>query len=67
MRCFFVFVFSECALDAFGDNCSHKCNGCSKGKGRICDAMTGVCIHGCLPGFNGLNCSEGKYAVDECK
>ena len=54
------YLFPECANDAFGGNCSYTCTRCSEGKGRLCDAVTGVCIYGCIPGYNGTNCSQGK-------
>lgn len=45
-----------CQSGFFGENCRMKC--VTKCAG--CNNVNGVCNYGCLPGFTGYVCQEGK-------
>lgn len=55
IRLFFI-SSSACQHGFFGENCAMKCvDTCND-----CNDVTGLCDHGCLPGFRGYICQEGK-------
>ena len=58
------FVFSECSLGKYGENCSKNCSGHCKGNNRShCHHIDGSCTEGCEDGWIGLTCEEGTEYV----
>ncbi|KAH3695268.1 hypothetical protein DPMN_082725 [Dreissena polymorpha] len=53
-------MFSECVNTHFGINCSGACGHCKLTSDRICDIISGECLHGCKTGYNGRRCDEGE-------
>ena len=50
--------YAECDQGMFGEDCSLACN-C---KSENCSKVSGQCSEpGCVSGFHGQSCSEGKY------
>lgn len=46
----------DCLHGYYGYNCNNTCNSACKG----CDAVNGLCNTGCMPGWRGDYCQEGK-------
>lgn len=54
LRC----IILECTFGNYGAHCTQTCSvNCYHGK---CDAYTGVCSQGCLPGYIPPYCTESK-------
>lgn len=49
------FLFTECEGGTFGLDCNKTCGHCKHMK--HCHHVTGVCMHGCVPGYYGLRCT----------
>ncbi|XP_062621618.1 uncharacterized protein LOC134283128 isoform X6 [Saccostrea cucullata] len=62
-----VEVYGCPGLDYYGEYCNRTCPvNC---QGQTCDAVTGDCVNGCLPGYQGLHCSnecKGGMYGDNC-
>ncbi|XP_029645473.2 multiple epidermal growth factor-like domains protein 6 [Octopus sinensis] len=56
----------ECSPGKYGTHCNEECNCRDK---DVCDRVTGICPHGCPPGFTSGTCKEvcpkGTFG-DEC-
>ena len=51
---------SVCPEGRWGENCSRTCGQCASGN---CNAQTGTCSGGCLPGYKDTAlCKDGKHA-----
>jgi hypothetical protein len=54
-----------CEKHYYGANCEQACGHCVNDN---CDAMTGLCVEGCTPGYHPLQCrkpcSEGWYGLN---
>lgn len=46
----------ECEDGTYGTNCSSNCGHCYQG--QSCDKKTGACLHGCGPGYDGMDCNK---------
>lgn len=56
-------ISSACQRGFFGTNCATKCaDNCDD-----CNDVSGLCDQGCLPGFTGYVCQEGKSSKISCK
>lgn len=52
--------FVVCGNNTYGTNCSMTCGNCSYLYGEQCHHVTGYCPRGCILGFQGVRCDEGK-------
>ena len=44
----------------FGENCTESCGNCLKSE--QCHHINGTCMKGCDRGYQGFNCTEGKFS-----
>lgn len=58
MHLIYFDVIKECKDGFSGPNCKKMCNETCKG----CNKTTGVCDNGCVPGWKGQLCHEGKVS-----
>nr|XP_022317542.1 multiple epidermal growth factor-like domains protein 6 isoform X2 [Crassostrea virginica] len=59
---------SNCTTGKFWNITAHSCVNCSnfcKGGSQACNTTTGVCLHGCQPGYFGFNCDKG-CVIEHC-
>lgn len=45
-------------MGMYGVNCVEKCGICKNNE--ICDIVNGMCLNGCVVGYNGIVCKDGK-------
>lgn len=57
----FFLSFLECSAGYYGENCSVSCGHCLNK--TACDHITGICIQGCEPGYQAVNCTQGKTII----
>lgn len=50
-----LFLFIECEGGTFGFGCNKTCGNCKHMKD--CHHVTGLCTHGCDPGYYGIRCT----------
>lgn len=48
-------IFSECALNTYGQNCASQCS-CNFSNTQLCDKKNGTCY--CKEGWQGADCTE---------
>lgn len=48
-------IFSECALNTYGQNCASQCS-CDFSNTQLCDKKNGTCY--CKEGWQGADCTE---------
>lgn len=48
----------ECIHYKYGLDCSQSCGHCTENK--QCNHITGLCTHGCDPGYMGSQCIQSK-------
>ena len=53
-------MISECDNKMFGENCTESCGNCLKSE--QCHHINGTCMKGCDRGYQGFNCTEGKFS-----
>ena len=53
-------MFSECPHGTFGEKCLSDCFPNCKGN---CDHVSGICKHGCVDGWTGQMCDNGKIIL----
>lgn len=53
------FYVLECSTGFYGEQCGSKCDHCLND--TACDHITGYCLKGCEPGYQGINCTIGKW------
>ena len=55
------FAYTACDNGTFGLNCSETCGQCID----YCNIADGMCPTGCLPGWKGNMCMQGKMPFDK--
>ena len=53
-----------CLSGFYGQDCAQVCGNCAGD--QPCNAIDGTCLTGCMPGWTGGTCSEGKYDELQC-
>ena len=54
----YICVLLACGPDSYGQDCNNACGGC-KGYNN-CHHVNGTCADGCMAGFKGALCLDGK-------
>jgi hypothetical protein len=50
---------SDCPKGKYGLSCKKTCSSRNcEGTSASCHGLTGKCVHGCKPGWIGMDCSE---------
>ena len=50
-----------CDLGFYGVYCDKSCS--KQCAGRLCDREGGACVSGCVAGYKGAKCDQGKIEV----
>lgn len=53
-----IFVVLECKAGFYGEQCGSICGHCLDN--GACEHITGYCLKGCEPGYQGINCTIGN-------
>lgn len=53
-----IIISVECDGHKFGQNCSNTCGHCLGNE--QCYPVNGSCLNGCILGYHGTNCTQGK-------
>ena len=54
----YCLIFTECEGGMFGQDCTERCGKCV-GK-EPCHHIYGICMNGCDPGYETINCTKGN-------
>ena len=55
---YYCLIFTECAGGVFGQDWTERCGKCV-GK-EPCHHIYGICMNGCDPGYETINCTKGN-------
>ena len=60
--CYSKGPLEDCEYGYYGTDCRQACGKCSGAS--LCDRVTGVCAHGCAPGYHSELCTIGKLSTN---
>ena len=60
--CYTKGPLEDCEYGYYGTDCRQACGKCSGA--FLCDRVTGVCAHGCAPGYHSELCTIGKLSTN---